>query len=222
MKIVTSGIPNIEIGLIGNKNISLYAVKGFIELICWTGYFLYDDSYKLKENKVVTNGCIDLWLEHDIAEDGSFYIPQPQVNAYFYLVEHQNRMKQIMTEALKTAFPGLLANEYASWDHNEPDFPKLSDLTPSFDFKNYLGPESISIGADVKDDHAYVTWHFSCSWDPEHEMEAITHKDRILDIAPNADIWKIYKDNGTYEQVREADKTKVWNVPKKKKWWQFW
>jgi hypothetical protein len=222
MNLNTGGIPNIKIENTGNIKNPLYSVKGFIELPGWTGYFLYDDHYKLKKNKVVTNGRIDLWIDHAISPDGSFYIPQEQANSYFYLVGHEERLKQLILEELKTKFPGLLSNEYASWDHEGSFFPRLSDLTPGFDFKDYIGPESIQIGEDVRDDHAYVTWRFRCKWDPEHGLDVITHKDRIIDIAPEGDIYKIYQDNGTYDQVVEESKNKVWKLPKKKKWWQFW
>jgi hypothetical protein len=118
----------------------------------------------------------------------------------------------------------LLLDEYASWDHDEPHFPKLSDLTPEFDFKKYIGPSSISIEEDAKDSVAYIRWRFQCLWDPEHGFEVITHKDRVIDVAPEADIFKINKDNGTYEELEKELKNKVWKVPipKKKQWWQFW
>ena len=54
------------------------------------------------------------------------------------------------------------------------------------------------------------------------DLEVITHKDRVIDISPDVDVFKIYKDNNTYEEVEKALKDKVWKVPKKKKWWQFW
>ena len=85
MNIDTCGIPNIHIENIGNKKNPLYAVKGSIELLNWTGYFLYDDNYKLKKNKVVKDGRNELWIVHDVAPNGDFYIPEEQVNAYFYL-----------------------------------------------------------------------------------------------------------------------------------------
>lgn len=223
MYINTKGIPNIKVENIGNRKHSHYSVNGFIELLSWTGYYLYDDSYRLKENKVVANGRIELYIVHGMASDGSFYIPQEQANAYYYLVENEGRIKHEILEALKKEFPRLLSGEYASWDHEDPSLPRLSELTPGFDFKNYIGPGSVNIEEDVKDDQAYVTWRFRCKWDPEHGLEVITHKDRIIDIAPEADIYKIYKDNGTYSQVLNEDKNKVWKrPPQKKNWWQFW
>ena len=218
-----TSIPNLRIQNIGTIRKPHNVIKGFIELPCWTGYYLYDDSYKLKKDKVVTNGHIELWVDGEIKTDGSLNFLDEQIASYFYLVEHQDSIKKAMLEGLKKEFPLLLSDEYASWDHEEDFFPKASDLTPEFDFKNYIGPLSISIGEAVKDGFAYVQWRFRCRWDEEHGLDIVTHKERVIDISPETDIFKIYKDNGTLEQVEEELKNKVWKLPKtKKKWWQFW
>jgi hypothetical protein len=57
------------------------------------------------------------------------------------------------------------------------------------------------VGKDVRDDEAYITWQFRCWWDIEHGFQVITHADRVIEIAPETDIWNIYKDNGTHEQA---------------------
>jgi hypothetical protein len=137
-------------------------------------------------------------------------------------VEQQEVIKHSILEELRKEFPRLLADEYSSWDLEDGGFPRLSDLIPGFDFKNYIGPASISIEEDIKDKVAYIKWHFQCLWDPEHGFEVITHKDRVIDVSPEADIFKINKDNGTYEELEKELKNKVWKIPKKKKWWQFW
>jgi hypothetical protein len=218
----TCRIPNIQIENIGTRKKPLYAIKGFIGLPCWTGYYLYDDAYKLKKDKVVTNGRIELWVDGEIIPGGSLTIGPERVNAYCYLVEHQESMKQCILETLKKEFPSLLSNEYASWDIEDGGFPKLTDLTREFDFKKYIGPESLSIGEDARDEVAYIKWRFLCRWDVEHGFEVVTHKDRVIEIAPEADPWKVDKDNGTYEQKQKEYKDRVWIAPKKKKWWQFW
>jgi hypothetical protein len=218
----TNKIPNIQIETFGTGKRLHKAIKGFIELPCWTGYFLVKEPNYLIKTKVVTNGRIDLWVDGEIRADGSFSIDQEQTNAYFFLVEHQERIKHSILEELKKKFPDLLSNEYASWDQEHGGFPKISDLTPQFDFKNYIGPASISIEEDVKDEVAYIKWHFQCLWDPEHGFEVITHKYRAIDLSQEADIFKINKDNGTYEELEKELKNKVWKEPKAKKWWQFW
>jgi hypothetical protein len=217
-------IPNLRIENIGSKRKPHNMIKGFITLPCWNGYYLHDDTYKLKKDKVITGGCIDLWVDGDIAPDNSLHFSGEQVAAYTYLVKQQESIKHSILQGLKQEFPRLLSDEYASWDHEDPAFPRLSDLTAAFDFKDYIGPESIHIGEDANDGVGYITWRFRCRWDVEHGLDIITHKERVVEIALEADPWKIYKDNGTYEQeLKEYNETmSVPRQPKQKKWWQFW
>jgi len=85
-----------------------------------------------------------------------------------------------------------------------------------------MGPGSISIEEDRKDEIAYIKWHFQCQRYPEHGFEAVTHRDSVIDLGPEADLFKVYKDNDTYEEVEKELKNKEWRQPKKMKWWQFW
>jgi rubrerythrin len=218
----TNSIPNIQLVNIGTVKKPLNAVKGFIELACWNGYYLVTiPNYRFK-NKVVTNGRVELWVDAAITEDNSFSIDPEQLNAYQFLVQQQTEVKQAILEELKKQFPRLLQDEYASWDQDDGSMPLLTQLTADFDFKNFIGPSSISIEEDVKDETAYVKWQFQCLWDPEHGFEVITHKNRVIDIGPEADIFKINKDNGTYDELEKELDNKQWKLPVKKKWWQFW
>ena len=218
----TKSIPNIQVENIGSGRKPIKAIKGFVELPCWTDYFLAEKPNYLIKTTVVKDGRIELWVDGEIMEDGSFRIDKEQVNSYFYLLEYQDKIKKSIVQKLRQVLPDLLETEYASWDHEEGGFPKLPELTPKFAFKNYIGPGSISILEDRKDEVAYVKWHFQCRWDPEHGFEVITHEDRVIDISPEADIFRIYKDNGSYEEVEKELKNKEWKLPREKKWWQFW
>ena len=221
---VMNSIPNLRTENIGSKQKPHYVIKGFIELPCWDGYYLNDEAYKGKEGKVITGGRITLWVDGEIAPDNSLHFSREQVNAYAYLVNHQESLKHAIVQGLKKEFPRLLSDEYASWEQEAPYFPKLSEERADFDFQDYIGPESISIGEEVRDEVAYMTWQFRCRWDIEHGFQVITHKDRVIEIGPETDIWNIYKDNGTYEQELKEYKERM-SVPrpsKQKKWWQFW
>ncbi len=123
-----------------------------------------------------------------------------QVNTYWYLGEQQEHVKPEILQALVNSFPRLLAEDYKCYDIEAGGSPPLSDVIPGFDFKNYIVPDTISIGEEFKDDAAYVTWYFNCRWEPEHGFQVVTHKERIIDIAKDADSWKVSKDNGTYEE----------------------
>lgn len=219
-----NSIPNVNVENIGSYRKPHYAIKGFIELPCWNGHFLQEDIYSRQKDKVITDGRIPLWVDGAITKDRRMLFSAAQINAYRYLVTRQEALRQSIVQGLKQAFPRLLAEEYAAWDHQEGGFPSSADLGVAGDLKAYIGPESISIGEDDREEVAYVTWHFECRWDPEHGFQVITHKDRVIDIGPETDIWKIYKDNGTYEQVLKEynERSSVSRPRPQKKWWQFW
>lgn len=218
----TNEIPGLQVENIGTRKKPHQVIKGFIELPCWNGYFLTEKPNYLIKTNVVTDGRIELWVNGTIGDNGRYAVDPEQSNCYFFLAKHQDRIKQSILDALKNRFPDLLSSEYASWDHEDDSLPKITELTPAFDFEDYIGPSSISIEEDIKDEMAYAKWHFQCRWDPEHGFEVITHKDRVIDLAPETDIFKINQDNGTYNELENELRNKEWKVPLKKKWWRFW
>jgi hypothetical protein len=218
-------IPGLKIERIGSVTSPTKLIRGAIQLPCWDGYFLEDETYYKKKAKVITGGQITLMVDGEITPDEKINCDPKQVNTYWYLVEQQEHVKQEILRALVNDFPRLLEEDYKYYDIEEGGFPPLSDIIAGFDFKNYIGPNTVSIGEELKDDAAYVTWYFSCRWDPEHGFQVVTHKDRIIDIAQDADPWKVSKDNGTYtEEMAQASKN-AGPMPfaqKKKKWLEFW
>lgn len=218
-------IPGLQIERVGSKKHPTKLIQGTIQLPCWDGYYLQEETYYKKQAKVITGGQITLRVDGVITPDEKFKCDPEQVNTYWYLVEQQDHVKQAILQALVNDFPRLLKEDYEYYDIEEGGFPPLSDIIPGFDFKNYIGPSTINVGEDFKDDAAYVTWQFKCRWDPEHGFEIVTHKDRIIDIAQEADTDKISKDNGTYAEEMEQSIGNTGPEPyswKKKKWWQFW
>jgi hypothetical protein len=135
-------------------------------------------------------------------------------------LENHEALKGQIIQSLKDTLPKLLLNEYSSFDTT--NFPKVSDLTPEFDFRDFIGPSSINIEKDVKDNTAYISWNFFCLWDTEHGFDIITHKDRVLEISPQSDKFIINEDNGTAEEVKKSFDDYLIKANQKKKWWKFW
>jgi hypothetical protein len=210
-----STIPNIHISKTKVKNGIIYRGSALVDLPCWTGYFLNENP-----KAVITNGQIILGIENSSDNNDGFSTSQAQTNAYHYLLENQKSVKNNILQELKEKFPSFLSDEYASYDR--VDFPKLSDLTTEFDFRNYIRPSSVNIEKDAKDNVAYLTWHFNCLWDSEHGFEVIVHKERVLEIAPQADLFKICEDNGTDQEVNQSLDEYLKKMKEDKKWWKFW
>ena len=220
----TNSIPNVEVKSSGGKKNGIQLITGYVDLPDWDGYFLNEGTIYSKEEKRINGGRVELQVDGAINPDGSVDFSKEQVAAYWYLVEHQETIKRIILENMVNNFDLFDPFGDHKSDEQEGGYPRPSQLVTGFDFKDYIGPTSISIDENEKDDAAYTTWYFNCRWDPEHGFQVIMHKDRIIDMGQDPDIDKVYKDNGTYEQVMAAYKPA--NNPRpfawKKKWWQFW
>jgi hypothetical protein len=69
--------------------------------------------------------------------------------------------------------PKSAAERYSK---GRPDFHTAEQL------KNLIGLSQIHLLNVSKDEVAYVGYQFGCSWDDEHGLGFMTHKDRIIDF----------------------------------------
>lgn len=215
-------IPDLQVKLIGKKN-PIKVIYGVLQWPEWNGYLQENVGFS-KRQKRPSTGYIEITVEGGVNPDGSLDTSPEQVNAYWYLIDHTQKMKSVVLEGLVHHFPRLLADDYEYYDVEEGGFPPISEIVPGYNFKAFIRLDSIDIMDIVKEDSAYVNWVFSCTWDEEHGFQIITHKDRIIDIGQEYDLWEIEKDNGTYDENEAAYKPMAGPAPYswKKKWWQFW
>jgi hypothetical protein len=76
----------------------------------------------------------------------------------------------------------------------------LLDINNAENFKDLLGLSIVHVMPSDKDDFAYLGFEFGCTWDEEHGLGVMTHKDRVITIGQadkSFDIWPTYADNGT-------------------------
>ena len=210
-----NSIPNLQIRESRYNKRTYYDGSVFVELPYWLGY---RGNYECTE--VIRDGRFCLRIDNSIEAGDRFSTNQGQVNAYFYLLENHEAVKAQIIQSLKETLPNLLLNEYSYFDTT--DFPKVSDMTPEFDFRDFIGPAGIKIEKDTKDNIAYISWNFYCLWDTEHGFDIITHKDRVLEISPQSDKYIIHEDNGTADKVTRSLDEYLIKVNQKRKWWKFW
>lgn len=213
-----SELPNIRIRNTGTRRNPLEMVEARIVLDAWDGYL-----YKHMENgREITDKKVTLNFEcfrGNNAEDC-----RAEINAYNHLLKNQHEIRNSIIRSLTEK-----VNELTQYlDPNDSFVPNITPETKDdFDFKPLIGPLSVGFHEESRDDVAYLEWHFQCEWDPEHGFAVTTHKERVIDLDQDTDIWKIYKDNGTFEQQQkeydERAKTFKPKPPKPPKpWWKFW
>lgn len=135
--------------------------NGKIHLDCWSNFF---------EGK----NDIDLNIGGDSKTEK---LEQIHKNGYEYVISNQEELlNSILNELLKQY--STMQEEYG-YDEEE-----LEEIMPNvnqiLDFKKLIEPKRIYILNVENEDIPYIGFHFLCSWDEEHDLGVMMHKDRII------------------------------------------
>lgn len=178
----------------------------------WTTEYQFDafqglqsrrGSYTSKSSSQKSDGTISLTINDDTSE---YPDPSPQqINAINYLIKHPEEIRTAMRKGIDSIYEDL--KKQYGYDENEPEtkdwFPKVNELK---DYDKVFGVGNVFIQLPSKDEHSYVGIECGCTWDDEHGLGFLFHKNRLVGIggADEAFNWKAFKDNGTSKEVQEA------------------
>lgn len=178
----------------------------------WTTEYQFDafqglqsrrGSYTSKSSSKKSDGTISLTINDDTSE---YPDPSPQqINAINYLIKHPEEIRAAMRKGIDSIYEDL--KKQYGYDENEPEtkdwFPKVDELK---DYDKVFGVGNVFIQLPSKDEHSYVGIECGCTWDEEHGLGFLLHKNRLVGIggADEAFNWKAYKDNGTSKEVQEV------------------
>jgi len=226
MDLSSVGIPNIRTTKIGSRRDGVEIVEAVVRLEAWDGYLVKRWEYPTtfwEKSRAIADGRIVLRFAR--TRDSAPEDWDTQVAAYHRLMEEQFDIRDAIVKHLRENFEMLKETCYLDPD-DDPDVPRITEFNKhDFDFKPFIGPQSVSIRDEEKDGIPYLEWSLNCKWDEEHGLAAVTHGSRVIDLdRGETDIYKIFADNGTLEEeLKEAEKYKDMPAPKPQKpWYQFW
>ena len=160
-------------------------------------------SYTSKSSEKESDGTVSLTMNDDTSESPD--PSQEQVNAINYLIKNSDEVKKVMRKGIDSIYEDL-KNQYG-YDENEPEtkkwFPIIDRLE---DYDKVFGVGNVFIQLPSKDDYSYVGIECGCTWDEEHGLGFLLHKNRLVGIgsADEAVSWKGYEENGTIENVQKS------------------
>lgn len=102
-----------------------------------------------------------------------------QKNGIEYLLENQERILHHMLGELFKIYPELQKAYDYTEDYKNDCMPDLKTIKG---FSNLLSPTVFYVTAVVKDNYPYIGFSFNCSWDHEHDLGFMVHKDRVVEI----------------------------------------
>lgn len=211
-------------------------LEGKINLPAWSSYQITQGAYNSSDQNVSSKAIFKIIIDSQ-TESGPISILESQVAAIKYLQNNDERIKDVVIDSLFDIFPNLS-------NYGEP----LPEIENKAYFKDHIHLSNVLPLDAEKDGVAYIGLEFECTWEEEHGLGIMIHKDKVVDIGDAvsaSDIWTAFKDNGTYEQEQqkwrernpefakriqeyEAKMKQEQNIVnpltfvKPKPWWKFW
>ncbi len=193
-------------------------IEGTISLPVWCNFLSRQGapgSYETQEN---VKGIFKISVGGDMVMDQPA-ITVDHINAYKYITNHSEQIQESILTRLLAEYQNL-QTEYG---YDEEDAKEMMPNVDSIEhFKNLIGLSQVHLMNVSKNEFAYVGYEFSCTWDDEHGLGFMTHKDKIIDFG-GADTsfltWVAKKDleSGSTEEKTAGNLSMlkaVW------KWWQ--
>ena len=221
-------IPTVTVIKEGGGEYAFLSLEGTIELSSWKDfqrrfgrYASLTNSEYYKQIRLSIGG-------DEIVENPA--ITREHVDAYKYLLQNQGQIKENVLNALLREYPNL----QEQYGYDEEDANKLMpnvDCTGSF--ADLIELSSVYILNVSKDGVAYVGFSFWCTWDDEHGLGIMMHKDRVVEIGGSDSAfltWVAERDlnpervNAEIEANHRLAQEKYDQTAnrKTKPWWKFW
>lgn len=169
------------------------SLEGKVLLPIWGSFMNKQKSNDLPDESRNLNEEFRISIGGDMVVDNPT-IKKEHINAYDYLVTHSDKVFNSILITLLSEYKGLQIEFGYNEDEAKEFMPNVDNIAQ---FKNLIELSQIHIMEVSKNNIAYVGYEFGCSWDHEHGLGFMTHKDRIIDFG-SADIsfltWVAEKD----------------------------
>lgn len=142
----------------------------------------YDDffeSVKLEEWESFFDEKDVIQCEILFDDDEEEELREEHENGIDYLQNNQKEILESILTALLKVYPEW-QQKYSYSAEDKADF--MPNITEIKGFAYLISPTTVYITSVFKDGLPYIGFLFSCSWDGEHGLGVMTHKDKIVEI----------------------------------------
>lgn len=121
-------------------------------------------------------------IDFEILKSSKEYATKPnarQKKGLDYLQRNQVKILKSMLDKLLKEYPNLQKRYDYSKEDRKGRMPNVKTVKG---FSELLSPNVFYVTSVYKDDIPYIGFSFSCSWDGEHGLGFMTHKNRVVDM----------------------------------------
>ena len=151
---------------------------GDVTLPSWAGCQSRGGAYGSVSSDAESNGSVQLTVAPEDEDARTPPLPE-QARAFQWLIDHEPAIAASVLRSLFAAYPGW-RNSYGYDDE------VAAELMPEIDgaeqLRALIGLSNVHILSVARDGIAYVGFQFGCTWDEEHGLGAMTHRDRVVEV----------------------------------------
>lgn len=149
-------------------------------LPAWAGFQERHGPYASANSEKPSTGDIKIFIKPPKTTEASFGPPAPeQSTAYNFLKQNNRDIAMAALEAIFEKYPEW-QDSYGYEDDEREEF--MPDIRSPNDLKQLIGLGTVHILNIAKDGHAYHGLEFGCTWDEEHGVGVLLHKDRVIKV----------------------------------------
>lgn len=222
MNNLSDKISNLELKIYRGDNYEFKTIEGTVFLKAWSGFQSRQGAYVSIDKSLSSDDFVKLKVGGDMVIDNP-QITDDHINAYNYLKENQEQIKDSILNSLLIEYKDL--QELYDYD-KETATAIMPVVDNNLQFQNLIGLSTVHLMNVSKDGIAYIGYEFGCTWDDEHGLGIMTHKNRIIKIglADTSFLTWVAEEDINPEENNYHNETEIkrQNQKDKKPWWKFW
>jgi hypothetical protein len=160
-----------------------YFWRGRVVLRSWRGFQTRLGGYGAVSSPQESDGTASLSVKPP--QNKKEQPPTAEQGAAFrYLLDHEEAIRDAVLRAIFTAYPAWREEYGFAEDEGEELMPVLEREEQ---LRALLGLSIVHVLAGAKEGAAYVGFELGCTWEEEHGLGVLTHKERVVTLG-HADV----------------------------------
>jgi hypothetical protein len=151
---------------------------GEVVLPSWAGFQSRRGSYGSVNSDAESDGTVRLTVVPDNSNEPSHPSPD-QSRAFQLLLGSEATVSDSVLNAIYSTYSGMRR----SYGYDEEEAKEIMpEIESAKQLRRLIGLSSIYILNVAKDGIAYIGFEFGCTWDGEHGLGVMTHRERVVKV----------------------------------------
>lgn len=155
-----------------------YAWSGEVVLPSWAGFQPRRGSYGSVSAEAKSDGTVSLSVAPEDLNLPTHPNPE-QSRAFQLLLDSEATVSESVLNAIYSNYSGMRR----SYGYDEEEAKEIMpEIKSAKQLRRLIGLSSIHILDVAKDGIAYIGFEFGCTWDEEHGLGVMTHRERVVEV----------------------------------------